>query len=79
MGKNHSYRQYTLVHCMCTQLAIPTIADNSCILTVTAVMHSDPIMCTLLESQLSPTALYLVQMDWTCSTVIESPIGCNSC
>ena len=78
MGQYHSSRQYTLVHCMCTHLPTPTIADDSCNLAVTAVMHSDAIY-TLLESELSPIALHLLQMEWTCSTVIGSPIGCNSC
>jgi len=41
-------------------LSFPTNTDDSCILEVSAVVHSNPAMCTLLESELGPTAPHLV-------------------
>ena len=66
------------VPCCVVCIIVPTNTDDSCVLAVETVVHSDPTMWTLLESELSPIALHLVQVDLTNPTTKECPLGCNS-
>ena len=66
------------VPCCVVCIIVPTNTDDSCVFTVYTVVHSDPTMWTLLESELSPTTLHLVQVDLTNPTTKEPPQGCNS-